>query len=250
MEMPELHEMTTQGGQSASLPRPRPGLRSTDLSKRQLSVRKVARPGYESLSFPVLITGATYLTMLRILLIPVFVVLAVYYAASVQNGSPVEGFRWAAVTTFIVAAASDGLDGWIARRFNQKSRLGAVLDPIADKGLVLTALITLSVLEWGDGNWHIPYWFSALVIARDIIILGGVAVLRFMNQHVRIDPHWSGKTCTFLLMLTLAWVMLKVTTLSPLYPTSVAAVFVVLSGFFYIREGIRQLHEHDHGKPE
>ena len=95
------------------------------------------------------VTGATYVTIVRILLIPVFVVLAIYYAATVRDGAPVEGYRWAAVTTFIAAAASDGIDGWMARKFNQQSRLGALLDPIADKGLVITALITLSVLEMG-----------------------------------------------------------------------------------------------------
>lgn len=197
-----------------------------------------------------LITGATYLTMLRILLIPVFVVFAIYYAASVRDGAPVEGFRWAAVATFIVAAASDGIDGWIARRFNQKSRLGAILDPIADKGLVITALITLSVLEWGDGNWHIPVWFSALVIARDIIILLGSAVVHLINQEVHTEPHWTGKVCTFLLMVSLGWVMLKFIPLSPLYPISVTAIFVVLSGVFYVHSGLRQLNEHEHAQSQ
>lgn len=190
-------------------------------------------------------TFATHITLGRILLVPVFAVLAVYYGDSVAKGAPNEIFRWAAVAVFVVAAASDGLDGFIARRFNQKSRLGAVLDPIADKSLVLTALITLTVVEWGVG-WSIPIWFSVLVIARDFIILGGILVLHFMNHHVHIDPHWSGKVCTFLLMCTLGWVMLKIIPISPIYPTSIAAVFVVLSGFLYIREGIRQLHEHGH----
>ena len=194
-------------------------------------------------------TAATYITLMRLLLVPVFVVLAIYYAESVARGAPHEGFRWSAVTVFIVAAASDGIDGYIARKFNQRSRLGAVLDPIADKGLVLTALLTLSVVQWGD-DWSIPIWFSGLVIARDIIILGGVAVLHFMNHHVRIDPHWSGKVCTCLLMITLGWVMLKIIPLSPLYPTSLTAIFVVLSGYFYIREGLHQLQEHGHAEPQ
>lgn len=193
-------------------------------------------------------TFANQITLSRILLVPVFAVLAVYYAQSVDADAPNEMLRWAAIGVFVVAAASDGLDGFIARRFNQKSQLGAVLDPLADKSLVLTALITLSVVEWGT-NWSLPIWFSVLVIARDIIILGGILILHFINHHVHIDPHWSGKVCTFLLMFTLGWVMLKFIPISPLYPTCVAAVFVVISGYQYIREGIRQLQEHGHAHP-
>jgi CDP-diacylglycerol--glycerol-3-phosphate 3-phosphatidyltransferase len=194
------------------------------------------------------VTFASQITLARLLLVPVFAVLAVYYADSIAKGAANEIYRWSAVTVFVVAAASDGLDGFIARRFNQRSRLGAVLDPIADKSLVLTALITLSLVEWGT-DWSIPIWFSALVIVRDIIILGGIAVLHFINHHVHIDPHWSGKVCTFLLMFALGWVMLKIIPISPIYPTSVAAVFVVLSGYYYIREGIRQLQESGHAEP-
>jgi CDP-diacylglycerol--glycerol-3-phosphate 3-phosphatidyltransferase len=193
-------------------------------------------------------TFASQITLGRLLLVPVFAVLAVYYGQSVAAGEPVEAFRWAAVTVFVVAAASDVLDGFIARRFNQKSHLGAVLDPIADKALVLTALITLTVVEWGSG-WSIPIWFSVLVIARDMVILGGVLVLHLMTHHAHIEPHWSGKICTFLLMGTLGWVMLKVIPVSPLYPTCLTAVFVVLSGYYYLRGGIRQLHEHGHAEP-
>jgi len=195
------------------------------------------------------VTFASQITLTRILLVPVFAVLAVYYAASLDAGHPNEILRWSAVGVFVLAAASDGLDGFIARRFNQQSRLGSILDPIADKSLVLTALITLSVVEWG-ANWSLPIWFSVLVIARDIIILGGIMVLHLVNHHVHIDPHWSGKVCTFLLMFTLGWVMLKFVPVSPLYPTCIAAVFVVLSGFFYIRMGIRQLQEPGHDQPQ
>jgi phosphatidylglycerophosphate synthase len=88
-----------------------------------------------------------------------------------------------------------------------------------------------------------------LVIARDILILGGVLVLHFMNHQVHIDAHWTGKVCTFLLMGTLGWVMLKIIPISPLYPTCLASVFVVLSGSFYIRDGLRQIQEHGHAEP-
>jgi len=191
------------------------------------------------------VTGATYITLLRILLVPVFAVLAVYYARSFEDGVGNEAYRWWAVVVFVVAAASDGVDGFIARRFSQRSRLGAILDPIADKLLVLTAVITLSVVQWGE-DWSLPIWFSGLVIAREVVMIGGVAVLHILHQDVRIHTHWTGKVSTALLMITLAWVMLKIIPITPLYPTSLTAVFLVLSGFFNVREGFRQHHVHIH----
>ena len=93
-------------------------------------------------------TLANKITIVRILLIPVFVLFAVYYGKSVELGQPETWQRWAAIITFIVAAGTDGVDGWVARRFKQRSPLGAVLDPIADKGLLLAAIITLSLSKW------------------------------------------------------------------------------------------------------
>ncbi|MFZ4717045.1 MAG: CDP-alcohol phosphatidyltransferase family protein, partial [Chthoniobacterales bacterium] len=88
------------------------------------------------------------ITIARILMIPVFVVLAIYYGKTVASGHPDEHLRMATIAVFLAAALSDGIDGWLARRFHLKSRLGAILDPIADKGLMLTAIITLSVTRW------------------------------------------------------------------------------------------------------
>ncbi|MCC6235284.1 MAG: CDP-alcohol phosphatidyltransferase family protein, partial [Verrucomicrobiales bacterium] len=85
-------------------------------------------------------TLANQVTIARILLIPVFVVEVLYY-----RHSGVEIHRWIALTLFLVASVSDGIDGWIARRFNQRTRLGAVLDPLADKLLLASALILLSL---------------------------------------------------------------------------------------------------------
>ena len=193
-------------------------------------------------------TIATHITLFRILLVPVFAVLAVYYARSFDSPPPDERFRWWAVGVFVLASVSDGVDGFIARRFHQRSRLGAVLDPLADKLLVLTAVITLSAVQWGEG-WSIPVWFSGLVIAREAIILGGVALLHFLGHQVHVSPHWTGKASTALLMITLAWVMLKFIPFDPIYPTSVAAGFLVLSGIVYSRQGLRQLQDHDHEHP-
>lgn len=191
-------------------------------------------------------TFASKITLGRILLVPVFAVLAIYYGLSIEDGHPEEWLQWSALAVFVVASASDGLDGWIARRFNQRSRFGAIIDPIADKSLLLTALITLSLVDWGPDGWSIPLWFAAVVIVRDIIILGGVAVLHFLNHQVKIRPHWTGKVCTFAQMFALGWVMLRVVPFSPIYPCLFATVFCVWSGCAYIREGIHQLEDAHH----
>ncbi|MEP6975013.1 MAG: CDP-alcohol phosphatidyltransferase family protein, partial [Spartobacteria bacterium] len=93
-------------------------------------------------------TTANKITLVRILMIPAFVLMAIYYGESIKRGEPEEWQRFAAIIIFLVAAASDGLDGYIARRYNQRSALGVILDPIADKGLLLSAIITLSISNW------------------------------------------------------------------------------------------------------
>ena len=95
-------------------------------------------------------TTANKITVIRILMIPAFVLMAIYYGQSIKRGEPIEWQRYAAIVIFLVAAASDGLDGYIARHYNQKSALGVILDPIADKGLILSGIITLSISNWSE----------------------------------------------------------------------------------------------------
>src|SRR5438132_8973935 len=120
-------------------------------------------------------------------MIPVFVTLAIYYGESIQRGDPLEWQRFAAIIVFLLAAASDGLDGYVARRFNQKSRLGVILDPIADKGLLLAGIITLSFSDW---KYQFPIWFPVLVITRDAVIVCGTIVLHYLVGAVKVKPSW------------------------------------------------------------
>ena len=188
-----------------------------------------------------MLTLPTLITLGRIALIPVFAWLAVRYAASITATSSDEILRYTAVAVYVIAAASDGLDGYLARRLDQRTKLGAFLDPIADKGLLLTGLVTLSLVPWDNQGWRIPLWFLALVILRDCIILGGIVILYRLNGRVPIAPVWTGKVCTVTQLIALGWVMLKLLPFSPLYPAIVAAVFTVWSGVDYIRMGISQL---------
>jgi CDP-diacylglycerol--glycerol-3-phosphate 3-phosphatidyltransferase len=184
------------------------------------------------------------ITIARILLIPVFVVLAIYYGKTAVTGHPNESLRMATIGVFLIASLSDGVDGWLARRFHLKSRLGAVLDPLADKGLMLTAIITLSITKW---PYELPVWYPVLVISRDVIILSGCGVLRLLNDHLEVHPSLLGKASTFLQMLTVAVVMLQWSHCDPV--VWVSGVVTLLSGIGYVSAGIRQLKDGGHTVP-
>jgi CDP-diacylglycerol--glycerol-3-phosphate 3-phosphatidyltransferase/cardiolipin synthase len=184
-------------------------------------------------------TFATKLTVLRLLLVPVFAFLAISYGLSTAAGTTDETLRWAAFWVFVTAAATDGIDGLIARHFNQISELGAFLDPIADKALMVSAVLILTFFDWGMEDCRIPLWFAVLVVLRDSVILAGIRVMWSARKKVEIRPHWTGKVCTFFLFVVLGWVMLRITELSPAYPCAFAAVFILLSMLQYIRQGMR-----------
>jgi len=189
------------------------------------------------------VTLATKITLFRLFLAPIFAVLAVYYGETVKAGAPDERLRWWAVGIFIFASSTDALDGYIARRYDQRSKFGAFMDPFADKTLLLTGIVFLTFVPWGE-DWYIPIWFTALMIVRDIIIIGGIWILHYFNSHVPIRPHWTGKVCTVTQMILLGWVMLKFIPFDPLYPTIAATIFTIWSGVEYFREGLRQLQDH------
>ena len=186
-------------------------------------------------------TFASKITIARICLVPVYVALAFYYGHTVKTGQPDESLRWWALGVFVLAASSDGIDGWVARRFNQCSKFGAYIDPIADKALLLSGVITLALVDWGAPGWRLPLWFAAIVVLRDCIILGGIKILYVNHREVKIVPHWTGKITTVAQMFAIGWVMLRVTDVTPVYPCAVAAFFTIWSSIAYIRQGQRIL---------
>ena len=194
-------------------------------------------------------TIANKITIARILMIPVFVTLAIYYGESIQRGEPLEWQRFAAIIIFLIAAVSDGLDGYVARRYNQRSALGVILDPIADKGLLLSGVITLSISNWSQSDpeyGKFPVWFPVLVITRDAVILVGSAVLHLLNGKVQVRPSWTGKVATVCQMCAIAWVMLQLRFLPLPFVVLVAGFFTVVSGVIYVMDGVRQLQLEGH----
>ncbi len=187
-------------------------------------------------------TTANKITILRILLIPFFVVELIYY---VRSGN--EAHRLAALLAFAIAAILDGVDGYIARRYHQISELGKILDPLADKLLLVSGIVTLS---FNHGNFlgQIPLWLTGTIIGRDLLILLGVAVIRFTVGKIVVRPRFTGKIATVLQMAVVIWILLKWDfgrgVLWLKYLTLGAAICTGVSGLLYVLDGIKQLGTH------
>ena len=140
------------------------------------------------------LTLANQLTLLRIMLIPAFVLLVVY------------GHLGAALLTFLVAGVTDALDGLIARLAGQGTSLGAWLDPMADKLLLVTTFIVLTLPSLPLAN-HLPLWLTVVVISRDVVIVGVVAIVNLAVGPRTFRPSFFGKATTATLILTSVVVM-------------------------------------------
>jgi len=224
--------------------------------------RRVAfQPVFREESGTPFMTTANKITFARIFLIPFFVLTAIYYGRGVALGHPQEWQRYLTITIFVVAAISDGIDGYLARHYNQRTQLGAILDPLADKGLMLAAILTLSFSQW---NYSLPLWFPVVVIGRDVLVIAGAIVLHMLNHPLQARPNWAGKTATALTMVALSLVMLQFNfpvTRAQIgswqdsvefldIPVYLAGLFTAISAVGYVIDGIRQLHAGGHGEPK
>lgn len=168
------------------------------------------------------------LTILRILMVPLFVYMLVY------------GHSGWALGIFVTAGLTDALDGAIARMWNQQTDLGRYLDPLADKLLLASAFIVLGVLAW------IPFWLLLIVVSRDIILLLGTVVMHLSQGDHDITPSLLGKATTFvqLVAVFLALLMVVGADVSTYFGGSVwvVALVTMLSGLHYLYRGIRRLN--------
>src|SRR5436190_22796040 len=119
-------------------------------------------------------TTANKVTISRILLVPFYIISIIYY---VKSGE--EFYRWFAISCFAVAAISDGIDGFIARHFNQWSELGTILDPLADKLLLVSGIVLLSFPNEGRLP-AMPIWLTVIILSRDVLLLIGYGVIHFI----------------------------------------------------------------------
>jgi cardiolipin synthase len=173
------------------------------------------------------LTVANQLTILRIMLVPAFVVLVVY------------GYLGTALVVFIVAGVTDALDGLIARRAHQRTTLGAWLDPMADKLLLLATFVVLTLPGLPLVN-HLPVWLTVVVISRDVVIVGVVAIVNLAVGPRTFRPSLLGKgaTATFVLTCVVVMYLNYRRETSPLFAVVVwlsLAMTVVSSADYFVR---------------
>jgi cardiolipin synthase len=187
-------------------------------------------------------TTANKVTALRILLIPPFI----YFMLEFRDS----GDAWARVAgmaVFATAALLDGVDGFIARRFNQRSELGAVLDPLADKLLLVSAVIVLSLT---NAHLHtLPRWFALAILSRDVLAVIGLAVVHFTVGRVQLRPRWTGKTATVLQMATVIWTLLRWPVPGQTWLAGAGAVLTLVSGLQYGWDALLRLGESPRSAP-
>jgi len=179
------------------------------------------------------LTLPNFLTLIRMAIIPFFV-LAVTE----------DDFRLA-LWTFLLAGLTDALDGWMARRFDMESVFGAYLDPIADKLLIVTAYVTLTI-PMGQ-QLVIPLWLAILALSRDLLIMVVALILYVVEGVRRFPPSPLGKATTFMHVLTVGVVLLGnlawIPDWIPLACFYMAFVLVILSGFNYIYRASRFIED-------
>ncbi len=168
-----------------------------------------------------------YLTLIRIAAIPFFLVLLF---SRLYNY---------ALLIFLIGGITDALDGPVARFTNQRTRLGAYLDPLADKLLIISSLVVLTFID------TVPAWLTILVLSRDVIVTLGYGAIYFVvEERMEIQPSTLGKINTFLLLLTITIVLVSlydpnmIPSPLPFYLFLLSAVTTIISGLQYVYRGL------------
>lgn len=175
-------------------------------------------------------TIPNYITIFRLILIPVFLAIITLY------NHEREYCRYIGLLICIIAIVSDLADGYIARKYNLKSELGARLDPLADKLAVNLGLTFIA------GNIHfnypIPLWFPPLVLIRDIVIVVGTYLISKKLSQIRVTPRSLGKITSFILSLYIAIVLLQYQPLINVF-LIISTLLTILSLIDYLWIGIK-----------
>lgn len=184
----------------------------------------------------------TAITLLRMALIPLFLLSAWACQTAAAAGRPEEGWRIAAVAFLCAIGASDLVDGYLARRHGLASQLGAVLDALADK-LTQVSLLLFFAFSRGPAFASVPLWLPGLIVARDVLIGAGMLAVRVRLGSVRVIHRPHGKLASTLVFVFLLWITARLPAagLAPLL--WLVAGVVTVSTVQYVREGVAQLRE-------
>ncbi|MEQ1762209.1 MAG: CDP-alcohol phosphatidyltransferase family protein [Pyrinomonadaceae bacterium] len=189
-----------------------------------------------------ILTIPNILTFMRMGLIPVFVSL-VYYGYS----------KWA-LAVFLIAGISDGVDGFLARKFKQESELGTIIDPIADKLLMTVAFIILTLPNVLPPTRHlpIPFWVTASVIGRDVLIITIAGAINIITGFRGFKPSFWGKVSTLVQVIGISLVMFAaVSGYSIFLPTTyfIIVLLVVISGVHYVFQVANLMKNEEQASP-
>lgn len=180
---------------------------------------------------------ANRLTMLRILLVPSFIVSLLYYTPERHY------FYFVALGTFFIACLTDGLDGYLAKKMNEKTEFGAYMDPLADKLLLLSGFLSLSLMSHLPEAMRAPAWVTIPIITRDVVILVGSLIVFMATGTLKARPLFIGKLTTVTQMITLSLSLL----MAPFFIREIfnflTVGLTVWSGGLYMRMGGRMFQE-------
>jgi len=193
------------------------------------------------------LTWANRITITRILLIVPFIILMLHHQET-EYGTL---YRYIALALFVIMAVSDAIDGYLARRQNQITKLGSFLDPMGDKLLMASALLLLASSRTGVNGFIVPQEVAILIIGKDLFLLIGFLIVYFMTLEIRIVPAHIGKLATVLQLSMVVGVLAgpEISAVIPawLYVVRVlwwaAAITAVIATLLYIRTGIRYIEE-------
>lgn len=181
-------------------------------------------------------------TLARLVAIPVFVMLASEAQELARSGLDASPFRWGAIAVMLSIGASDLLDGWIARRYDLETQLGATVDAVADK-LAQVAFVAYLTLDPGPVFTPIPFWFLIIVFGRDLTLLVGVSVLRIQYGPLRVVHRAHGRVATMLIVAVILWSAFALPSIGMAPLAAVTALLSAWSATIYALDGAAQGEE-------
>ena len=180
-------------------------------------------------------TLANRITLFRLFLVPIFAGLIISYTREQP------WLRHAALIVYFLAAISDALDGFVARAYNQKTKLGTILDPMADKLMINIGFVVMAVNS--NFAYRIPFWFPIVILLRDSLIVVGAYLINEFYGPVRVRPRITGKLTTLFQMSLVIAVLLELTIARHLMV--VTLIISAISYVDYMRDGIKQIGNED-----
>lgn len=172
---------------------------------------------------------ANRISIVRIILVPFFVAAILYSRLNL------------ALTIFVICILSDALDGYIARTKGQRTRLGSLLDPIADKLLLISGFISLSIVKDIPPYLRFPPYVPLIVVSRDVLIILGCMVIYLLKGKIEIKPTMLGKATTFFQMISIVSILTQFVYSNILW--NIAVALTIISGLDYLRIGSRMVNE-------